>query len=188
MTRTALPIRRRDFKLKKFIAWLTDQGAEVISTTNPYEVVRYRAYVLGGARPQTHIVYAKDSGLLNFVGATREHYEAFLAGGTVSGMFVSQFDPPPADTRAQRRFNSPDKPGQRAKLLDRDGNECWFCGLEMASDDMTIEHLAPKSAGGRNMLVNYALAHSVCNNRAGDMPLIQKIEMRTKMRAGKVES
>jgi 5-methylcytosine-specific restriction endonuclease McrA len=71
---------------------------------------------------------------------------------------------------------------QRAKLLARDGDECWFCG-DPLGDDQTIEHLVPKSAGGRNALANYALAHAKCNHDAADLPLIQKVEMRTRLRA-----
>jgi len=66
--------------------------------------------------------------------------------------------------------------------LSRDGDECWYCGLEMGVD-ATIEHLVPKSKGGLNGLANYVLAHKVCNAAAADKPLVAKIEMRSRMRA-----
>ena len=173
---TGLPLRRAQFDLPGFAAWLSANGAEIAVPTNPYEVARYRAYERGAKKASTHVVYAKENGKLTFSGVTRAHYEAFLAGEAVPGMFVGQFD-------AKKPAKGPSKGAQaRRALLDRDGDECWFCGLSMG-DDATIEHLVPKSAGGGNKLANYALAHAACNHRAADMPLVQKIELRAKLRA-----
>lgn len=41
---TKLPIRRQQVKVERFLVWLAENGAEVGTPTNPYEVVRYRAY------------------------------------------------------------------------------------------------------------------------------------------------
>jgi len=179
-----LPIRRAQFKTAEFAAWLAQQGAEVGTPTNPYEVVRYRAYVIGGAKPATHIVYAKESGLLNFVGETRAHYEAFMAGEKFAGMFVSQLDPAPSNdgTAVPRNVKKPSR-GEitRDGLLLRDGEGCWFCGKSMG-DDSTIEHLVPRSKGGVNHSDNYVLAHRKCNSDAANMPLVEKLAMRQRLR------
>ena len=74
----------------------------------------------------------------------------------------------------------------RAKLLKRDGDECWFCGEPMGTD-CTIEHLVPKANGGRNTMANYALAHRKCNQAAANKPLVEKLEMRLQMRGEKVQ-
>lgn len=171
----ALPIRRSQFKVAAFAQWLTANGAEICQPTNPYEVIRYRAYTPGATKAGTHIVYAKDTGALTFAGVTRAHYEAFLRGDAIPGMFVSQLDAKPEKGKSKGAVT-------RQALLERDGDECWFCGLPVG-EDATIEHLVPKSAGGGNKLANYALAHAACNHKAADMPLVQKIELRANLRA-----
>lgn len=176
-----LPIRRAQFKTAAFLAWLAEQGAEVGKPTNPYEVVRYKAYTPGAMKAGTHVVYAKESGLLTFSAATKAHYETFLTGGRLVGAFVSRFDTPTTEGPAAEP--KPSKSAKvRQKLLERDGPDCWFCGTVMG-DDCTIEHLVPKSEGGGNRLANYALAHQRCNARAANLPLVQKIALRGEMRA-----
>ena len=150
--------------------------------TNPYEVIRYRAYVDGRAAVATHIVYRKETGLLTWTGKAREHYQQFLSGAALwptapsdpNRPFLKTYPTEAAKKRARSEVT-------REKLLDRDGDACWFCGKPMG-EDVTIEHLVPKSSGGRNMLANYALAHRKCNNDAADLPLVKKIELRTRLR------
>lgn len=173
-----LPVRRKQFWTGEFATFLAANGAEVCIPTNAYEVIRYRAYHGQSAKPLTHIVYAKENGLLNFQGGSRDHYLAFLAGERL---------PQLSKRAAAAQAAKPKEPSlsakQRAKLIARDGDECWFCGLSMGAD-VTIEHLVPKSKGGGNQLANYALAHAACNQAAADKPLVAKIEIRTKLRAG----
>ena len=177
-----LPFDRGQLKVGPFAAWLVKMGAQVGTPTNAYEVIRYRAYSSGGQRAETHIVYAKESGRLTFTGKSQAHYEAFLRGEAVAGMFVSKLDgaPNPSTPKA------PDAPSlsakRRNKLLARDGDCCWFCGVAMG-DDVTIEHLVAKAKGGTNHLENFALAHRACNALAGDKPLIEKIALRARLRA-----
>jgi hypothetical protein len=170
-----LPIRRAQFQTAKFAAWLAKNGAEVGTPTNGYEVIRYRAYALGSTKAVTHIVYAKENGLLTFSGVTRDHYAAFLAGHDFPGMFVSKLDKPhiPADSKKDRK---------RLLLVERDGSDCWFCGKPLG-EDMTIEHLVPRSKGGVNHLDNYVLAHQACNALAADKHLAAKMDLRASLRA-----
>lgn len=186
-TSRTLPIRRDSFNVSGFVAFLAANGCEVGTPTNPYEVVRYRAYWQGSARPITHIVYAKETGLLTWMGGSQAHYRAFLDGSALVGVtppFVSQFEGPQAkanEQRLPRQKKSKSKAPTRAALLARDGDECWFCGVEMG-DDCTIEHLIAKAKGGNNSLANYALAHRQCNADAADLPLVEKIAMRARLR------
>lgn len=184
----SLPVRRQQFQLADFAAWLARSGAEVGVPTNPYEVIRYRAFHGDGNRAQTHIVYAKENGLLTYVGASRLHYTQFATG---AAMYPEQIpgNPPGGwqrpDGSPMRKDKEPALAAsekRRQKLRDRDGDECWFCGLPLGAD-ATIEHLVPKSNGGRNALANYALAHSRCNQKAANLPLVKKIEMRAALRA-----
>ncbi len=183
----SLPIRRRDFDVQGFLAYLAGQGCEVGKPSNPYEVVRYRAYAPGGKKPATQIVYAKENGLLNWQGATQGHYRTFLAGGPLVGQMppiASQFEgrqPAPRGFAPEPTVPVSKQAKVRAKLRTRDGDDCWFCG-EVMGFDCTIEHLVPRSKGGSDKLDNYALAHAKCNHDAANKPLVAKIAMRAKLR------
>jgi hypothetical protein len=177
----SIPIRRAQFDVQQFAAWLVKEGAEIGVQTNPYEVIRYRAYWRGTSKAATHIVYAKESGLLTWTGASLGHYRAFLDGAPIAELKTgktSKARPAPKHSKTENK---------RIALAERDGNDCWFCGRTMESNDRTLEHLVPKSKGGPNNLDNYVLAHRSCNNLAADMPLVEKIELRAKLRA-KVEA
>lgn len=182
--RKPLPMRDAQMDVPNFAAWLARNGAEIGVPSNPYEVIRYRAYPEAGGKAATHIVYRKDTGALSWTGASQAHYVQFATG---SAMYPSvkpyapneRGDTPflitiPAQDSANARM--------RKKLRARDGDNCWFCG-DPLGDDVTLEHLVPKSNGGRNMAANYALAHAKCNHSAANMPLIQKIELRNKLRS-----
>jgi hypothetical protein len=178
-----LPIRRGQLSVQSFIAWLASNGAEVGAPTNPYEVVRYRAYREKG-RAETHIIYAKENGLLTFTGASRAHYERFLAGDPMVGKgepFVSKFDyADPSDHPLEIAEGSTAR--RRKKLMERDGDGCWFCGKPLGSD-VTLEHLVPRSRGGGNDAANCVLAHAECNQAAANLSISEKVELRSKMRA-----
>src|SRR5688572_23282963 len=122
----SLPIRRQQFKTADFAAWLAINGAEVGTPTNPYEVIRYKAHSAVSKRAETHIVYAKESGLLTFTGSSREHYIQFATGAAMWPDATSGNPPggwvrpdggtfrkdaqPPASAQSKRR----------QKLIDRD--------------------------------------------------------------------
>jgi hypothetical protein len=173
-----LPTHRRQFDLPAFAAWLSTQGAEIGVPTNAYEVIRYKAHVVGGRKAVTHIVYTKENGLLTFMGSSRLHYEQML-GLTQAEPVAIKVEPSPTAPKHPNIGSVPNS--THRSLLARDGDECWFCGKRLGSD-ITTEHLVPKSAGGGNKMANYALAHRLCNQAAADMPLVKKIELRAKMR------
>lgn len=65
-----------------------------------------------------------------------------------------------------------------SRLLKRDGSKCFFCLGEMRRGDITIEHLLAQSHGGSNNEHNLALAHSVCNSKAGNLSIVEKVSIR----------
>lgn len=194
----SLPIRRAQFKTADFAAWLARNGAEIGKPTNAYEVIRYKAWAGATKRAETHIVYAKENGLLTFTGASQAHYIQFQTGAQMYPTPESN----PFHVPRQARGNPPGgwvrpdggpfrkdaetsasaQAKRRQRLIERDGADCWFCGVPLG-DDITIEHLVPKSEGGRNTLANYALAHQRCNLQAANLPLVKKIALRAEMRA-----
>lgn len=169
------PVRRQQFKVDAFAAWLAEHGAEICVPTNGYEVIRYRAFWKGSSKAATHIVYTKENGLLTYVGGSRDHYESFLAGEPLSDVEAT------LDEKRARRIKKTS--GVRAKLRKRDGDCCWYCGGLLESAESNIEHLINISDGGTNALANLVLTHTACNTKAGNMPLAGKLELRAKLRA-----
>ncbi|MBU2913860.1 MULTISPECIES: HNH endonuclease [Reichenbachiella] len=58
----------------------------------------------------------------------------------------------------------------RQNLFRRDNNQCQYCGSEQ---DLTLDHLIPRSKGGRSMWNNLVTACKKCNAKKGDKSLDQ---------------
>ena len=57
-------------------------------------------------------------------------------------------------------------------LRERQGNVCCICGYRFyGNQDVDVDHLHPWSAGGRNVLENFGLAHTKCNQRKSGLLL-----------------
>lgn len=153
-------------KAARFREWLSRCGAEVLMATNPYELARFIAH--GG----THIVYMNTKGRISACGFAKVALEGFNSGKTVDMGFVF----------TQRSSNAK----RKAVLIQRDGRDCFYCGLPMTDEDMTVEHLVALTKGGSNHLENLALAHEKCNIKAGNLSLLRKIQLRDDMRKSSV--
>lgn len=137
-----------------FESWLRTQGADVLPTTSPWELARFRAH------NSIHIIYTKANGAITAQEFGLQCLAAFRRGASLSmGQTVKR------------------KPlaYKKEALLRRDGSDCFFCGLPMTEEEATIEHLVPLSRRGPNTDENLALAHKTCNLAAGDAPLMHKI-------------
>lgn len=52
----------------------------------------------------------------------------------------------------------------RAGVMARDGHRCGYCGAPAS----TVDHVLPRSRGGRNTWLNTVAACGPCNQRKGD--------------------
>lgn len=70
----------------------------------------------------------------------------------------------------RREFTPQQRVQIRAKLRDRDGDDCQICGLPLASLDEPwhIDHIEPQSLGGSDDLRNLRLTHESCNMERGN--------------------
>lgn len=143
---------------KKFHDWLRTQGAQLLPTTNPYEVARFIAH------GRTCIVYQDSRGYTSATGFAQECVDAFRDGQRLNMGFT------------QKPRSSMHK--LKMVLLERDGPNCFFCGVLMLDGDITVEHLVGRGKGGPDHQDNLALAHDGCNQFADNLPLIEKIKMR----------
>ena len=56
----------------------------------------------------------------------------------------------------------------RNNILLRDRNTCQFCGFAFATSELTLDHVLPRSRGGRSSWENLVASCYQCNNRKGD--------------------
>ena len=56
----------------------------------------------------------------------------------------------------------------RRNLYRRDRNTCQYCGCRPGSQELSIDHLVPRSQGGRSTWENCVLACVGCNRRKAD--------------------
>ena len=68
----------------------------------------------------------------------------------------------------------------RRNIFERDRNTCQYCAKKMTKSDLTIDHVVPRSKGGRDTWENLVLACVKCNVRKGNrtpsdahMPLVR---------------
>jgi hypothetical protein len=60
------------------------------------------------------------------------------------------------------------KRNRRARLLRKNGSRCYLCHETFLANQLTLDHLKPRSRGGSNKLENLRLACFPCNNRRSD--------------------
>jgi len=67
------------------------------------------------------------------------------------------------DVRSRRN-----KVTNRHRILARDHYRCQYCGKRGTAFDLTLDHIMPRSRGGRTVAENLVSACQSCNNRKGD--------------------
>jgi 5-methylcytosine-specific restriction endonuclease McrA len=66
----------------------------------------------------------------------------------------------------------------RQRIFKRDQNECVYCG---SKKDLTIDHVQPRSRGGKNTWTNLVTCCSKCNIKKGNKtPEEAKMTLRRK--------
>jgi 5-methylcytosine-specific restriction endonuclease McrA len=56
----------------------------------------------------------------------------------------------------------------RRNIFDRDRSSCQYCGKRFSKMDLTIDHVVPRSRGGKDTWDNVVLACVKCNVKKGD--------------------
>lgn len=149
------------FNADKFKSFLTLSGAEVLEPTNQYEVVRFKTV------NSVSVVYGKKNGRLTFTGESQEAFDAMKAKNVWTIL-------PRGVAEKMKRLD---------ELVERDGPDCFYCGVETDKETRSIEHILSVTHGGNNNLANLAIACRECNHTVGDMPVIDKVAYREQRRA-----
>jgi 5-methylcytosine-specific restriction endonuclease McrA len=58
--------------------------------------------------------------------------------------------------------------GMRLRILMRDKFRCQYCGVRATAFDLTLDHIVPRSRGGRTEAENLCAACKPCNQRKGN--------------------
>ena len=58
---------------------------------------------------------------------------------------------------------------RREEIYARDGGRCGICGTRVPFNRMTLDHIVPRSKGGKNTPENLRLAHMMCNSARRDV-------------------
>lgn len=61
----------------------------------------------------------------------------------------------------------------RRTIYRRDGNQCQYCGKKPGTAELTIDHIIPRSQGGKTTWENCCLACVTCNKKKADKSLAQ---------------
>ncbi len=145
-------------RLAPFKDWLNARGAQLLESTNEWEIIRFKS------GDETCVIYRKKSGSATFTGSAHEAWEAFRTSRKWR-----------ASPRTNRKRHSR-KSAVVISLFKRDGNLCFFC-QKYLGNDFTIEHLISLTHGGPDHTSNMVLAHEECNIEAGHISVMAKINI-----------
>lgn len=146
------------YKIEKFKKWLIQNGAEILPSTNPYEALRFKG---------------SETGVLYTSGKVANPYTSKAIS---CFKHKSKWDGRPLNVGRKNTYKS-----EKAKLLKRDGDSCFYCGKKL-NDDVTLEHIVSLTSGGKNTLGNMVLAHEECNHTAGNMTVKRKMDLAFRLR------
>jgi 5-methylcytosine-specific restriction endonuclease McrA len=59
----------------------------------------------------------------------------------------------------------------RRTIYRRDGNQCQYCGSKPGTAELSIDHIIPRSKGGKTEWTNCVLACTNCNRKKADRML-----------------
>lgn len=144
-------------ELSDFSAFLTRNGAEILERTNPWELIRYKLPECG-----VLVGYKNSKGTITLPSEKEKHFERFKAGKHIE---------------KHSRLGSDASRRTRNKILERDGDTCFYCG-RFLNGDYSIEHLVNISDGGNNHIGNLVLTHTKCNQDIADLHLVEKLKVR----------
>jgi len=128
-----------------------------------------------------NITTARRAVVMAFVGLARivdvQTYELFsfdrwVSRGPTNGNVIhsvnSAFDVP--EVVVARRYDRIPKSGvvfSRRNLYRRDSYMCQYCGGKPGVSELSLDHVLPRSMGGRTTWENCVLACTTCNTRKG---------------------
>lgn len=137
----------------------------------PIEVTTVRSALVMVYQRDAFVLAIEDFTLHGFDAWSRRPTPAETLGvGTVRGTIL-----PPEIIVLARYAGLPRPPRSFSKkfLYQRDDNTCQYCGTRPGPAGLTIDHIVPRSRGGRSSWTNCAVACERCNGIKGDRTLAE---------------
>ncbi len=143
------PIRVID--VRRALCLLVTGSAEVIDTEDPH----LATYDFGSWH---------ELSMLRAEFEAEKHAWVGLVRGCVAAPQVvrlTRFD-------RHRRVRSGGVALNRRNIYFRDGNTCQYCGKRFPTSELSLDHVIPRSRGGRDTWENLVCACTSCNSRKAD--------------------
>lgn len=74
----------------------------------------------------------------------------------------------PSVVQVSHGYRSKVRPLSKKNLFHRDRGKCAYCGTQLTVKTATIDHIVPRSRGGKTRWENVVLSCSKCNESKGD--------------------
>lgn len=139
----------------------------------PHSMDTDKVLVLNNSFEPLHVCTARRAVILLFTGRAERIEDSPKIVRSPSIVFVL-----PTVIRLYRYVKRPASPAisfNKKNILKRDVYTCQYCGRN-GGERMTIDHVIPKSLGGRTVWENVVSACRACNLRKGNKPL-QEVRM-----------
>lgn len=135
--------------------YLDALGVNHLETTNSYEVARFVV------SDEICVIYKGKKGLSGNNKTANKIVEAFLNRKLINIQECKR-------KSLKEKFYE--------QLIKRDGDKCFYTGIEMTKENASIEHLIPISRGGKNNLDNLVLCLKEENLKMANLSLVEKIK------------
>jgi 5-methylcytosine-specific restriction endonuclease McrA len=133
---------------------------------------------------QARVVHPDDYALYDFddwCGLSRAEETFATAGRYINTPSMRLRLPEVIVLTAFNRFVKREVRLSRKNIFERDQSTCQYCGKRYSKSDFTIDHVMPRSRGGRDTWENLVLACVKCNVKKGNrtpmeahMPLLRE--------------
>jgi 5-methylcytosine-specific restriction endonuclease McrA len=70
--------------------------------------------------------------------------------------------------KGQQREPVEQPTAMRVRVIERDKATCYMCHRKLPFEEITLEHIIPRSRGGKTVESNLKVACEPCNNRKGN--------------------
>ena len=141
-----------------------ERGEQTVPESNKC-VLQAPVLVLNASYEPINVTAVRRAVVLVFKGVatTEEEDGSFIHSSRLkiripSVIRLREFRHIPRQTRALSRKN----------ILLRDRHTCQFCGSALPAGELTLDHVIPRSRGGRTDWDNLVACCHPCNNRKGD--------------------
>lgn len=112
--------------------------------------------------PDTCVEYTLESW------ADASHARAALSDGVLRSPQLTLVVPEVVRLTRYERMGGRVVVFSRRNLFRRDRFTCQYCGARPGTEELTVDHVQPRSRGGRSEWVNCVLACTACNARKAD--------------------